>query len=72
MDLVGLKQNMKVGIFCLTSDNTHRLAIYVGKAVISALVPQDSVWWFRCVCSAGSSELEYVVTPGSESVLAVG
>ena len=40
MELNGLIENMQVGIFCLTSDSTHVLAIHASKAVMSALVTQ--------------------------------
>eukprot|EP00957_Ditylum_brightwellii_P099985 7619733-Ditylum_brightwellii.AAC.1 len=35
-----LELDMTVGIFCLTSDSTHRPAIHMGKAVIPALMIQ--------------------------------
>eukprot|EP00957_Ditylum_brightwellii_P027104 2048468-Ditylum_brightwellii.AAC.1 len=68
-----------VGIFCLTSDSTCGLVIHMGKAVIFAFTQQvqllqgirGSAWRFRFICSEGSSDLECVVTPDLDSVLAV-
>eukprot|EP00957_Ditylum_brightwellii_P119077 9082443-Ditylum_brightwellii.AAC.1 len=75
-----------VGMFCLTSDSTCGLATASSTPIGNKDIPLPVIsckkicfpklnrvlhGGFGSVCSKGSSELGYVVTPDSESVLGV-